>query len=147
MRIVINDFCCSKVICGKSSPDLSFRFHLHSGIILACLRKYNVLPYSLVRMYWKYMYSWHNKNKSLKYIRMYWTNLWQPTVRVQQNILWKFIAHIFTLLSAPFGSKLVTYLRHSESLNIRKNSKIEDIFLWYQRFVDFRTYFNDTLCL
>ena len=42
-------------------------------------------------------------------------------------------------------SKLVNYSRHSESLNIRKNSEIEDIFLWSQRFVDFPTYFKDSL--
>ena len=44
-------------------------------------------------------------------------------------------------------SKLVNYSRHSESLNIRKNSEIDDIFLQLQRFVDFPTYFKDSLCL
>ena len=49
--------------------------------------------------------------------------------------------YIFTLLLAPFASKLVNYSRHSESLNIRKNSEIDDIFLRRQLIVDFQTYF------
>ena len=48
-------------------------------------------------------------NRPVYSIRMYWTNFWQPTVRVQQNIFER------TLL-APFNSKLVNYSRHSESL-------------------------------
>ena len=48
---------------------------------------------------------------------------------------------------APFASKLVNYLRKSESLNIRKNSEIDDIFLRRQLIVDFQTYFKDSLCL
>ena len=53
-------------------------------------------------------------------IRMYWTNFWQPTVHVEQYIfekklLEKLVAHIFTLLLAPFASKLVNYSRHSET--------------------------------
>ena len=63
---------------------------------------------------------------------MYWTNFW---------------VHIFTLLLAPFAPKLVKYSRHSESLNIRKNCEIADIFLQWQRFLDFQTYFKDLLCL
>ena len=39
------------------------------------------------------------------------------------------VAHIFTLLLAPFASKLVNHMRDSESLNIRKNSEIDDILL------------------
>ena len=57
------------------------------------------------------------------------------------------VVHIFTLLLAPFASKLVNYSRHSESLNIRKNSEIDDIFLRRQRFVDFQTHYKDCLCL
>ena len=59
----------------------------------------------------------------------------------------KFVIHIFTLLLALFVPKLVNYSRHSESLNIRKNSKIDDIFLRRQLIVDFQTYFKDSLCL
>ena len=59
----------------------------------------------------------------------------------------KFVVHIFTLLLASFASILVTYSRHSESLNIRKNSEIDDIFLRRQLFVDFQTYFKDSLYL
>ena len=63
-------------------------------------------------------------------ICMYWTNFWLPTAHVQQNILKKkFIDHIFTFLFAPFASEFVNFLRHSESLNIRKISEIDDIFL------------------
>ena len=58
-------------------------------------------------------------------------NFWLPTVHLQQNIfeklLLKLIAHIFALLLAPFASKLINYLRHSESLYIRKNSEIDDL--------------------
>ena len=46
-----------------------------------------------------------------------------------KNLLKMLVAHIITLLSAPLASKLVNYSRHGESLNIWKNSKIEDIFL------------------
>ena len=45
-----------------------------------------------------------------------------------KNLFKKFVDHIFTLLLAPFSSKLVNYSRHSESLNIQKNPKIDDIF-------------------
>ena len=66
-------------------------------------------------------------------ICMYWTKFWQPTVNVQQNIfekvLQKFVLHNFTLLLAPSASKLVNYSRHSEYINIRKISEIDDIFL------------------
>ena len=40
-----------------------------------------------------------------------------------------FVAHIFTILLAPFASKLVNYSRHSETLNFRKNSKSTTFFL------------------
>ena len=54
---------------------------------------------------------------------MYWTNFRQPTAHVQQNIfeetLYKFVVYIFTLVLAPFTSKLFNYSCHSESLNIR----------------------------
>ena len=39
------------------------------------------------------------------------------------KLLLKFVAHIFTLLLAPFWSKLVNHSRHSESLNFNKNWK------------------------
>ena len=58
----------------------------------------------------------------------------------------KFVVHIFTLLLASFAFNLVNYSRHSESLNIRKNSEIDDIFLRWRRFVDFQTHFKDSLC-
>ena len=43
-------------------------------------------------------------------------------------------------------SKLVDYSRRSESVNFRKNSEIDDIFLRKQRIVDFQIYFKDSLC-
>ena len=64
-----------------------------------------------------------------------------------ENFSQRNIALIFTLLLTPFESKLANKLRHSESLNIRKNSEIDDIFLWRQLIVDFQTYFKDSLCL
>ena len=38
-----------------------------------------------------------------------------------------FVVHIFMLLLEPFASELVNYSGDSESLNIRKNSEINDI--------------------
>ena len=83
-------------------------------------------------------------------IRMYWTNFRQPTAHVQQDIfgktLIKICSYIFTLLLAPFASKLVNYSRHSESLKYvwkstnrshrRKMSSISEFFIM----------FKDSLC-
>ena len=55
------------------------------------------------------------------------------------NFSQKVVVHIFTLLLAPFVSKLVMYSRHSESLNILKNSESDNIFL--------HKFFKDSLCL
>ena len=57
-----------------------------------------------------------------------------------KNLIQKFVVHILTLPLAPFASKLVNFSRHSESLKVRKNSEIDDIFLRSQRFVDFQTH-------
>ena len=48
----------------------------------------------------------HHKDKSLCYISMYWTNLCQPTVHVQQNIFETFFIKIVTSshLYASFGT-------------------------------------------
>ena len=64
-----------------------------------------------------------------------------------KKVIYKSVVHIFTLLLTPFASKLVNYSRHSESLNLQKNSEIDDIFLQRQLIVDFQTYFKDSLCL
>ena len=40
---------------------------------------------------------------------------------------------------APFASNLGNYSRHSESLNVRKNSEIDNIFLRRRLIVDFQT--------
>ena len=65
------------------------------------------------------------KNMNLLYsIRtMYWTNFWQPTVHVQQNIFEKTLNEFNMLLLAPLAFKLVNHSRYSEILNFRKNSK------------------------
>ena len=42
-----------------------------------------------------------------------------------EKFLQKFVVHIFTILLAPFASKLVTYSRHSQSSNVRKNKGLE----------------------
>ena len=46
-----------------------------------------------------------------------------------KTFLLEILAHIFTLLLAPFASKLIYHSQHSESLNNRKNSEIDDILL------------------
>ena len=63
-----------------------------------------------------------------------------------EKVLYKFIVHIFTLLLAHFASKLVNYLRHSETLNFRKNSK-STTFSFENTFEHFPTFFKDSLCL
>ena len=46
----------------------------------------------------------------------------QTTVECRRlAILGWLVAHIFTLLLTPFASKMVNYLRHSETSNFRKN--------------------------
>ena len=72
---------------------------------------------------------------------MYWRNIWQPTVHVQQYIfdklLYKLVLRIFTLLLAPFAPKLVNYSMHSDSLkNRREMSSISEFFRM----------FKDSLC-
>ena len=39
-----------------------------------------------------------------------------------KKILLKLVAHIFTLILAPFAFKMVNYVRHSESLKYRTPS-------------------------
>ena len=81
------------------------------------------------------------KNKNLPYsIRMYWTNFWQQTVHAHHNIFeklwWMLVSHIFTLLLAPYASKLVCFWRHSESLKkslktlFSKKSDVDFEFFW-----------------
>ena len=84
-------------------------------------------------------------------IRMYWTNFWQPSAHVQQNIFEKTLIEAHSpLLYASFGTffapKLVNYSRHSESLKYvwkstnrshrRKMSSISEFF----------RLFKDSLC-
>ena len=60
-----------------------------------------------------------------------------------EKLLSKFVVHIFTLLLAPLASKLVYYSQNSEPLNMWKNFTYD---IW-KRFVDFQTYFKDSLWL
>ena len=41
-----------------------------------------------------------------------------------KKLQWKLVVHVFTLLLAPFTSKSVEFLRHSETVNFRKDSKL-----------------------
>ena len=98
------------------------------------------------------------KNMNLPYsIRMYWTSFWQPAVNVQQNIFEKTHVEIGrSHLYASFGTFYVQigqlFAAQWVILNIRlfknnpKNSEI-DIFLRWEWFVVFQTYFKDSLCL
>ena len=64
-----------------------------------------------------------------------------------KKLLQKIVVHIFTLLLAPFASKLVNFSRQSESLNNRKNFEIDDIFFRWEQFVDFQKDFKESLGL
>ena len=92
-----------------------------------------------------------NENCPGHKIHMYWTNFWQPTIHVHQNIFEKTLSEVCSPhLCASFGTfcaKIFNHWRHSESLNFRKNSKIDDIFLRRQLIVEFKTYFKGSLCL
>ena len=51
------------------------------------------------------------------------------------------------LLLVHFASIFIHYSWHSDPLSIRKNSKIDVIFLWTQLIVHFQTYFKNSLHL
>ena len=86
--------------------------------------------------------SWKGKNdkivsQSTDLIKIYrpgykWTFDSRPFMYSKtflKKLLQNFVVHIFTLLLAPLTSKLVYISRHSEPLDIRKNSEIDDISL------------------
>ena len=74
---------------------------------------------------------------------MYWTNFWQPTVHVQQNIFEKIIFKIgSSYLYASFGTFCVKIGQLVEAQWYSKLSEefeIDVIFLWKQRFYRFQT--------
>ena len=81
-------------------------------------------------------------------ILMYWTNFWQPTAHVQNNILKllkNFVVHIFTLLLVPLTLKLVHYLRHSESLKYVWKSTISCLRRKMSSISEFFRMFKDSL--
>ena len=81
--------------------------------------------------------------KDLPYsIRIFDSRLFTYNKIFKKKLLLKLIAHIFTLLLAPFAYKLVNKSQHIESLNIRKNSEIDHIFLQNQWFVDIQAFFE-----
>ena len=87
----------------------------------------------------------HCPAKTWIYLTPYVCTEWifdsRPTVHVQQNIFQKMFIEVGSShLYASFGT-------FCESLNIRKNSEIDDIFLRRQLIVDFQTYFKDSMCL
>ena len=62
-----------------------------------------------------------------------------------KKLLLKLVAHIFTLLLAPFALKLVYYLRSNEILNFRKNSKSSSFSFEDSDFTVFK-HFSKTQC-
>ena len=52
-----------------------------------------------------------------------------------EKLLQKCVVHIFTLLLALFTSKLVNYSRHSETLNLWKNSKSTTFYFENSHFI------------
>ena len=71
------------------------------------------------------------KNMNLPYsMRLYYTNFWQPTVQVQQNIFEKTLIEVYSSYTyacflAFFASKILNYSRHSEISNFRKISTLK----------------------
>ena len=84
-------------------------------------------------------------------IRMYWTNFWQPTVLLQQNIFEK--NHIelgSSQLYASFGIffvQIVQLLEAQWDFNFSEEFEISVIFLRKQLFYRFHTFFKDSLRL
>ena len=62
-------------------------------------------------------------------------------------IFLKKLFHIFTLLLAPFASKLANFWRHSETLSFQKNSKSTTISFKNSNLAIFKHFLKDSLCL
>ena len=90
-----------------------------------------------------------NENRPGHSIRMYWTNLWQPTAPIQLNVFeelqYKFVVHIFTLLLANFTPKLVSFSKHSEPLKYVLKSTISCLRRDMSSISEFYWMFKDSL--
>ena len=84
-------------------------------------------------------------------IRMYWTNFWQPTIHVQQNIFEKTLIEVgSSLLYASFGIfwvQIDQLVKAQWDFKLSEEFEIDVIFLRKQRFYRFHTFFKKTLCL
>ena len=80
---------------------------------------------------------------------MYWANFWQPTIHVQQSIVEETLAEVCSPnFCAYFGTFRAQIGLLFEAQCIFRDSKkidVRDIFLRIWRFVDFQTYFKDSL--
>ena len=104
----------------------------------------------LICVFWDY--TMPRKNMNLPYsILMYWTNIWQPTVRVQQDIFEKtLVEDSSSHLYASFGTFCVQIDQLFEAqwdFKLSEEFEIDVIFLWKQRFYRFHAFFRDSLCL
>jgi len=96
-------------------------------------------------------YTASQKHESILLIRMYWTNFWQPTVHVQENIFEKTpIENGSSHLYASFGTFCVQTTQLFEAqrdFKLSEEFEIDVIFLRKQRFYRFQTFFKVSLCL
>ena len=98
------------------------------------------------------MYTASQKHKSTLlhtiYVRMYWTNYWQPTVDVQQFFFEKNLTEVGSShLCASFGTFCVQIGQLFEAqwaFKLSEEFEIDVIFLWKQRFYRFQTFFKDS---
>ena len=98
---------------------------------------------------WPICYS--NANRPDHNIRMYWTNFWQPTVHVKQNIFEKnLIKFGSSNLYNSFGTFCVNIGQLFEAkwdFKLSEEFEIDVIFLRKHPFYRFQTFFKDLLCL
>ena len=100
----------------------------------------------------KIWYTLPSKKMNLLYsILMYWTNFWQPTIHVQQNICEKTLIKVGSShLHASFGSFWVQIGQIVEALwyfKLSEEFEICVIFLRKHQFYHFQTFFKVLLCL
>ena len=99
----------------------------------------------------KIWYTLPSKKMNLLYsILMYWTNFWQPTIHVQQNICEKTLIKVGSSnLYAPFGTfcvEIVQLLVTQWVFKFSEEFEIDVIFLQKQRFYHFQTFSKHSLC-
>ena len=83
--------------------DFFYRQHTILVMFLSIFQKREIIAHT---------YSWHHKNKTLYYIRMYWMIIWQPTVREQQIIFeyfrkWPLPNKLFAKLNFIYDAMVV----------------------------------------